>query len=44
LTTAAAESALSIPVAHVIPLARIAEAHELIESGRPVGRVLVSLP
>jgi NADPH:quinone reductase len=44
LTAAAAESALSIPVARVIPLARIAEAHELIESGRPAGRVLVSLP
>jgi NADPH:quinone reductase len=44
LTTAAREFALSIPVADVIPLARIAEAHELIESGRPAGRVLVSLP
>jgi NADPH:quinone reductase len=44
LTTAARESALSIPVGDVIPLARIAEAHELIESGRPDGRVLVSLP
>jgi len=44
LTMAAAESALSIPVAAVLPLERIAEAHELIESGRPAGRVLVSLP
>jgi NADPH:quinone reductase len=44
LTTAAAESALSIPVTDVIPLERIARAHELIESGRPTGRVLVSLP
>ena len=44
LTTAAAESALSIPIADVIPLARIAEAHELIESGSPSGRVLVLLP
>jgi NADPH:quinone reductase len=44
LTTAAASSALSIPVAEVLPLARIAEAHDLIESGRPAGRVLISLP
>jgi NADPH2:quinone reductase len=43
LTTAAAESALSIPVGDVFPLDRIAGAHELIESGRPSGRVLVSL-
>ena len=43
LTAAAAESALAIPVTEVIPLERIAEAHELIESG-PSGRVLVSLP
>lgn len=44
LITAAAESALSIPVSDVIPLGRIAAAHELIESGHPTGRVLVSLP
>jgi len=44
LTTAAAESALSIPVTDVIPLERIAQAHELVESGRLGGRVLVSLP
>ena len=44
LTTAAAQSALSVPVADVFPLARIAAAHELIESGRAPGRVLVSLP
>jgi NADPH:quinone reductase len=44
LTTAAAESAVSIPVTDVIPLERIARAHELVESGRPGGRVLVSLP
>jgi NADPH:quinone reductase len=44
LTAAARESALSIPVAGVIPLARIAEAHELIESGQADGRVLVSPP
>jgi NADPH2:quinone reductase len=44
LTAAAAQSALSVPVAEVIPLARIAAAHELIESGRAPGRVLVSIP
>jgi NADPH:quinone reductase len=44
LTTAAAESALAIPVAVVIPLAQIAEAHGLIESGQAGGRVLVALP
>jgi NADPH:quinone reductase len=44
LTTAAASSAVSIPVAEVLPLARIADAHLLIESGRTSGRVLVSLP
>jgi NADPH2:quinone reductase len=44
LTLAAAQSALSIPVAEVIPLDRIAAAHELVESGRAPGRVLVSIP
>jgi NADPH:quinone reductase len=44
LTTAAAQAALTVPVAGVFPLARIAAAHELIESGKPTGRVLVSLP
>jgi NADPH:quinone reductase len=44
LTTAAARSALAVPVAEVIPLARIAAAHDLIESGRAQGRVLISLP
>jgi NADPH:quinone reductase len=44
LTTAAAGSALSVPVSELIPLARIAAAHELIESGRAPGRVLISLP
>ena len=44
LTDAAAQSALSIPVAEVFPLERIAAAHELIESGQAAGRVLVSLP
>jgi len=31
-------------VAETFPLARIAAAHELIESGKWAGRVLVSLP
>jgi NADPH:quinone reductase len=44
LTTAAASSALSVAVAEVLPLERIAAAHDLIESGRASGRVLVSLP
>jgi NADPH:quinone reductase len=42
LTEAAAQSALSVAVAEVIPLARIAAAHELIESGKAPGRVLIS--
>ena len=44
LTEAAAQSALSIPVAEVFPLERIVAAHELIESGQAAGRILVSLP
>jgi NADPH:quinone reductase len=44
LTMATAASALSIPVAEVLPLERIADAHTLVESGHPAGRVLVSLP
>ena len=44
LTEAAAQSALSIPVAEIFPLERIAAAHELIESGKAPGRVLVALP
>ena len=44
LTAAAAQSALSIPIANVIPLAQIATAHELMESGRARGRILISLP
>jgi NADPH:quinone reductase len=44
LTTAAAAAALSIPVAEVLPLERIADAHILVESGRAAGRVLVSVP
>jgi NADPH:quinone reductase len=44
LSQAAAQSALSIPIAEIMPLTRIAAAHELIESGTAPGRVLVSLP
>lgn len=44
LTTAAARSALTIPIAEVVPLSGIAAAHELVESGRARGRVLVSVP
>jgi NADPH2:quinone reductase len=44
LTQAAAQSALSVAIAEVVPLTRIAAAHELIESGTAPGRVLVSLP
>jgi NADPH:quinone reductase len=42
LTDTAAQAALSITVAEVFPLERIAAAHELIESGQAPGRVLVS--
>jgi NADPH:quinone reductase len=44
LTTALAQSALSILIADVIPLAQIAAAHELVESGQARGRVVVSIP
>jgi NADPH:quinone reductase len=44
LTNAAAQSALSVTVAEAFPLNRIAAAHELVESGKAPGRVLVSLP
>jgi NADPH:quinone reductase len=44
LTNAAAASGLSVPVAETVPLARIAAAHELIESGAAAGRVLVAIP
>jgi NADPH:quinone reductase len=43
LTSAAADGALSIPVAATVPLAQIATAHELVESGSAAGRVLVSI-
>jgi NADPH:quinone reductase len=44
LTTAATSSALSIPVADILPLEKIADAHVLVGSGRVPGRVLVSVP
>jgi NADPH:quinone reductase len=44
LTSAAAQGALSVTVARTFPLAEIALAHELVESGSAVGRVLVSTP
>lgn len=44
LTAAAGQGALSVPVAATFPLARVADAHELVESGKATGRVLVSLP
>jgi len=44
LTEAAAQSALGIAIATITPLAQIAAAHELIESGAAPGRVLISLP
>jgi NADPH:quinone reductase len=44
LTLAAAQSALSVSVADVVPLERIAAAHELVESGHARGRLLVSIP
>jgi NADPH:quinone reductase len=44
LTLAAAQSALSIAIAEIMPLERIAAVHELIESGMASGRVLVSIP
>ena len=44
LTKAAGLSALSVPVAEVMPLEQIAAAHQLIESGTASGRVLLSIP
>jgi NADPH2:quinone reductase len=42
LTAAAAQAALAVTVAETFPLERIAAAHELIESGKAPGRVLVA--
>ena len=44
LTDAAAQSALTVTVAETFPLARIAAAHEAVESGKAPGRVLVAVP
>jgi NADPH:quinone reductase len=44
LTQAAAQSALTVPIAPIVPLADIAAAHQLIESGGAPGRVLLSVP
>ena len=44
LINAAAQGALSVAVAQAFPLADIAAAHELVESGTATGRVLVSIP
>jgi NADPH:quinone reductase len=44
LTSAAAQGALSVTVARTFPLAEIVAAHELVESGAAVGRVLISIP
>jgi len=44
LTTAAAQGALSVPIARAFPLAEITAAHELVESGSATGRVLLSIP
>jgi hypothetical protein len=32
------------PRSHVLPLAAIAEAHELVESGRVIGKVVLEIP
>jgi NADPH:quinone reductase len=44
LSQAAAQSALSVSVASTFPLAQVAAAHELMETGAAAGRVLLSLP
>jgi NADPH2:quinone reductase len=44
LTSAAAQGALSVAVTRTLPLAEIAAAHQLVESGTAAGRVLVSIP
>lgn len=43
LSRAAADGALSIPIAEVIPLDQIVRAHQLLETGHPAGRVLLSI-
>lgn len=44
LTTAASAGALDVPVGRVLDLADIAEAHDLVDSGRAGGRVLLAIP
>jgi len=44
LSAAAAQSALTVTVAGTFPLARIAAAHEVIESGTAPGRILIAVP
>ena len=44
LTSAAAQGALSVAIARTFPLAEIAAAHQLVESGSAPGRVLLSIP
>jgi NADPH:quinone reductase len=44
LTRAAADGALSVRVGRGFPLAEIAAAHELVESGAAGGRVLLTIP
>lgn len=43
LSRAAADGTLSIPIAEVIPLDQIVRAHQLLETGHPAGRVLLSI-
>jgi NADPH:quinone reductase len=44
LTAAAAQGALAVAVARIFPLPEIAAAHELVESAKAPGRVLLSTP
>ncbi|MFD1722350.1 NADPH:quinone reductase [Amnibacterium endophyticum] len=44
LSTAAGTGALDVPIADVLALDRIAEAHDLVDSGRAHGRVLLAPP
>ncbi len=43
LSRSAADGALTIPIAEVLPLEQIAAAHHLMETGRPAGRVLLAI-
>ena len=44
LTAAAARGAVTIQVTETLPLAEIARAHQLVETGRPAGRVQLHIP